>query len=319
MISNRQSSRRRGRGGSQRPSGGSSQGQRDSGNRIDSRTRGNAAQLLEKYRNMARDAQMSGDRVNTEYYLQFADHYFRVLSDSRARQDDHRPVRPVDDFDAMDEEYGDEGEPIRTGEQGFDTRSNGSDNRSDRSDGNRSDGNRTDGNRQNGRDYQSRDDRQPREERQPRDERQPREERASRDERSSRDDRARDERPRRDSRDQQNGQRDAQPRAEAPRQREAEQGVEAPVNGAAYSGGPANDIDVTPAQAKPERKPRTSRSRSPAPAPEMEVASMDEDRLPPSLGIISEAVAESEGDAELKPKRRRSSRSTTPASEAQAG
>ena len=128
MISNRQSSRRRGRGGSQRSTG-SSQGQRDSGNRIDSRTRGNAAQLLEKYRNMARDAQMQGDRVSTEYYLQFADHYFRVLSDSRSRQDDNRPIRPVDDFDAI-EEYGDEGEPIRAGEQGYDApRPNGQDGR----------------------------------------------------------------------------------------------------------------------------------------------------------------------------------------------
>jgi hypothetical protein len=312
LISNRQSSsRRRGRGGSSRSSGGSSQGQRDSGNRIDSRTRGNAAQLLEKYRNMARDAQMSGDRVNTEYYLQFADHYFRVLSDSRARQDDHRPVRPVDDFDAMDEEYGDEGEPIRAGEQGsYDAgRANGSDNRSDRNDGNRSDGNR-----QSGRDYQARDDRQPREER------------SSRDERSLRDDRSRDDRSRRDSRDrdQQNGQRDHQPRTEQPRAeqpRPPEQPVEAQssVNGTAHATGPANDIDAAPAAAKPERKPRTSRSRSatPARAPEMEVASMDADRLPPSLGIVGEAVAESEGEAEPKPKRRRSSRSTT-APEAQA-
>lgn len=87
-INNRQGGRRRGRN-NQRPQGGQGRNQ-DQGNRIDSRARGNAAQLLEKYRNMARDAQLSGDRVMTEYYLQFADHYFRVLSDARARQEEQR-------------------------------------------------------------------------------------------------------------------------------------------------------------------------------------------------------------------------------------
>lgn len=55
------------------------------GNRPDNRSRGNAPQLLEKYKAMARDAQLSGDRVQTEYYLQFAEHYYRVLSEGRAR------------------------------------------------------------------------------------------------------------------------------------------------------------------------------------------------------------------------------------------
>ena len=82
-MNNRQAGRRRGRGG-QRP-----QGNPNSGNRIDNRARGNAAQLLEKYKNLASDAQRQGDRVNSEYYLQFADHYFRVLSESRSRFDEN--------------------------------------------------------------------------------------------------------------------------------------------------------------------------------------------------------------------------------------
>ncbi len=91
-MNNRQSGRRRGRSNSSnsnpRQSG---QGRNnDQGNRIDNRARGNATQLLEKYRNMARDAQLSSDRVMMEYYLQFADHYFRVLSDARSRQDEQR-------------------------------------------------------------------------------------------------------------------------------------------------------------------------------------------------------------------------------------
>ncbi|WP_323824732.1 DUF4167 domain-containing protein, partial [Pseudomonas aeruginosa] len=85
LINNRQAGRRRGRGGQQQRSSGGNPGRQDTGNRIDNRARGNAAQLLEKYKTLARDAQMQGDRVNVEYYLQFADHYFRVLAETRAR------------------------------------------------------------------------------------------------------------------------------------------------------------------------------------------------------------------------------------------
>ena len=67
------------------------------GNRQDNRQRGNAAQLLEKYKSMARDSQLAGDRVQTEYYLQFADHYFRVLSESRSRFEEQNPRRHRDD------------------------------------------------------------------------------------------------------------------------------------------------------------------------------------------------------------------------------
>jgi len=99
LINNRQNGRRRGRGGGPR-----SPNQGPSGNRQENRSRGNAAQLLEKYKSLARDAQMQGDRVQTEYWLQFADHYYRVLNENRARFEEQRPRR--DDF--QDEE--DEGE-----------------------------------------------------------------------------------------------------------------------------------------------------------------------------------------------------------------
>ena len=104
MINNRQNGRRRGRGG-QRPQG--NPGRPDQGNRIDNRARGNAQQLHEKYKNLARDAQMAGDRVTTEYYLQFADHYFRVLNETRARFEDQRRQRDEtnaeEEFEDIDE------------------------------------------------------------------------------------------------------------------------------------------------------------------------------------------------------------------------
>ena len=82
------------------------------GNARDNRQRGNAAQLLEKYKSMARDSQLAGDRVQTEYYLQFADHYFRMLEESRSRFEDQQPSQTSqrkrrddddDDYDNDDE------------------------------------------------------------------------------------------------------------------------------------------------------------------------------------------------------------------------
>ncbi len=91
-MNNRQAGRRRGRGNSNR-----NQGNRGGGidreNRIDNRARGNAAQLLDKYKKMAQDAQVNGDRVQAEYYHQFADHYFRVHADTQARREEQRLAR----------------------------------------------------------------------------------------------------------------------------------------------------------------------------------------------------------------------------------
>lgn len=103
MINNRQGGRRRGRGG-QRPQGMPGNA---GGNNRDNRQRGNAAQLLEKYKSLARDAQLAGDRVQTEYYLQFADHYFRVLEDSRSRFEEQQAQRRRRDDDE-DEDDGEE-------------------------------------------------------------------------------------------------------------------------------------------------------------------------------------------------------------------
>ena len=80
---------------------------RPDGNRQDNRQRGNAAQLLEKYKALARDMQLAGDRVQTEYYLQFADHYFRVLEDGRSRfEEQNQQRRPRDDEDRDGDEEG---------------------------------------------------------------------------------------------------------------------------------------------------------------------------------------------------------------------
>jgi hypothetical protein len=109
LINNRQGGRRRGRGGQRGQNLGG-----QPGNRQDNRQRGNAAQLLEKYKSMARDAQLAGDRVQTEYFLQYADHYFRVLSESRARFEDQNQQRRQRE-DEIDEDEGEE-ELVEAGE-----------------------------------------------------------------------------------------------------------------------------------------------------------------------------------------------------------
>lgn len=44
------------------------------------KVRGSAAQVLERYLAMARDASSAGDRIAAENYLQHAEHYYRVLN-----------------------------------------------------------------------------------------------------------------------------------------------------------------------------------------------------------------------------------------------
>lgn len=101
-MQNRQNGRRRrGSGGNNpRPMGQAMSGQ--SASRLEVRVRGNAHQLLEKYKQLARDAHQAGDRVASEYYLQHSDHYFRVLNDSRIRQEEMRARRGV--FDQFEDE-----------------------------------------------------------------------------------------------------------------------------------------------------------------------------------------------------------------------
>lgn len=125
-MNNRQAGRRRGRGGQR------SQGNPNSNSRIDNRQRGNATQLYEKYKNMARDAQMSGDRVNTEYYLQFADHYFRVLNENRSRFEENRRQNDGDDDtdgeDELDQRGSRDAQRYDRDEQRFNGNGNGSGN-----------------------------------------------------------------------------------------------------------------------------------------------------------------------------------------------
>lgn len=205
--------RQRGRG---RKPGGGGHGGGHPGNRNfesngpDVKVRGSASTIYEKYLQLARDANSSGDRVMAESYLQHAEHYYRVL---RATQPAHQPV-PVEhryerfghDPDLDDEETVEDGDAVAEasaregGEQpdaeGREARPHQGyrEERGPRHDGPRGEGEeefrrgrrnrrnrfRPDGERgprpetEGGEGYEAREPREPREDREPREERAPR-------------------------------------------------------------------------------------------------------------------------------------------------
>ena len=57
----------------------------------DVKIRGSAQQVLEKYQQYARDAQTSGDRVLSEAYFQFAEHYQRIVAKQMEAKDRQQP------------------------------------------------------------------------------------------------------------------------------------------------------------------------------------------------------------------------------------
>ena len=258
MINNRQQNgRRRGRGGGPR----SPTSAPGIGNRQDNRSRGNAAQLHEKYKAMARDAQLAGDRVQTEYYHQFADHYFRVLSEGRARFEEQRPRRDDDEDEEQDEQFQGSGDYEEQAERPQ---------------------------RQDRYERQPRPDRQDRPERQ---DRQMREDRPQRDDRPQGDNRperaAREDRPQRDDRPQREdrSQREDRPQREDRQLRDSES-----------ESGPSSD-DQQPArigrnggELRP-RRPRVRREAEPASDGNGGGERIAMDVLPPAISAVDSGDA----------------------------
>ncbi len=86
----------------------------------DVRIRGNAPQIYEKYLNLARDAASSGDRIASESYFQFAEHYFRIMNDTTDPQRGGQPPpsgRPEPSRGAQERPSGDQEQPLADQEQ----------------------------------------------------------------------------------------------------------------------------------------------------------------------------------------------------------
>ena len=56
--------------------------------------RGSASNVYEKYLQLARDANASGDRVMAENYLQHAEHYFRIMAAAQAQAQQYQQQNP---------------------------------------------------------------------------------------------------------------------------------------------------------------------------------------------------------------------------------
>jgi hypothetical protein len=54
------------------------------------KVRGTPQQIIDKYNQLARDAQLAGDRVATENFQQHAEHYLRMLGEAQREQDQRR-------------------------------------------------------------------------------------------------------------------------------------------------------------------------------------------------------------------------------------
>ncbi|WP_299614570.1 DUF4167 domain-containing protein [uncultured Tateyamaria sp.] len=54
------------------------------------KVRGTPQQIIDKYNQLARDAQLAGDRVATENFQQHAEHYLRMLSEAQREIDARR-------------------------------------------------------------------------------------------------------------------------------------------------------------------------------------------------------------------------------------
>jgi hypothetical protein len=224
FMNNRQTGRRRGRGNNRAQS--NNRNGYDHQNRVDNRARGNAAQMLEKYKKLAQDAQLNGDRVQAEYYHQFADHYFRVLADYRSRQEESRPQR---EWRGDDREGGDWREDERDGEIG--------DEEMPEAEGGADDG-------------EERQDRRPQ-----REDRRERNDRGDRNERNERNSN----RNRRDRNDRYD--RDDKGNRQPNREREpVDAGLDLAVLPPAI--GPANDEEIAVAEEKPARKTRARKPRA---------------------------------------------------------
>lgn len=83
-------SRSRGKNRNNRPSGGNIINRVFDSSGPDGKVRGTPQQIIDKYNQLHRDAQLSGDRVAAENFAQHAEHYLRLLAEAQREVDKAR-------------------------------------------------------------------------------------------------------------------------------------------------------------------------------------------------------------------------------------
>ena len=68
------------------------------------KVRGTPQQIIEKYNQLARDAQLSNDRVATENFQQHAEHYLRMLGEAQKEMDAKREQQERENRDRQERE-----------------------------------------------------------------------------------------------------------------------------------------------------------------------------------------------------------------------
>ena len=72
--------------------------------KIPGRNNHNASKLIEKYNNLAREALSSGDKILSENYFQYADHFTRILSEQANLRKDKYSEKSMSSKDYKREE-----------------------------------------------------------------------------------------------------------------------------------------------------------------------------------------------------------------------
>ena len=63
--------------------------------RKNNRNNGNVEKLITKYNELAREALSNGDKILSENYYQYADHFLRISAEQKEKQKD-KPLTPIE-------------------------------------------------------------------------------------------------------------------------------------------------------------------------------------------------------------------------------
>jgi len=110
-------SRSRNKNRNNRPSGGSIINRVFDSSGPDGKVRGTPQQIIDKYNQLHRDAQLSGDRVNAENFAQHAEHYLRMLATAQREVDKQREEQEANNRERQAERDRERNERLKSQER----------------------------------------------------------------------------------------------------------------------------------------------------------------------------------------------------------
>ena len=94
---------------------------------FNNRNRGNVSQQYNKYLKLAKEAFRSGDRVQSEYYYQFTDHYFRLMVElglsieENIHSEDNKQISNDENTESSEDNSDDTNENIKNEEESIES------------------------------------------------------------------------------------------------------------------------------------------------------------------------------------------------------